>query len=55
MRGFGQTDAPEDGSAYTIVHNIGDIVQLVSTLGERHAVIIGHDWGAPVAWTSARL
>jgi len=55
MRGFGQTDAPEDVSAYSVVHNVGDMVQLVSTLGEQQAVIIGHDWGAPVAWTSARL
>jgi pimeloyl-ACP methyl ester carboxylesterase len=55
MRGFGQTDAPDDVSAYTIVHNVGDMVQLVSALGEQQAVIIGHDWGAPVAWTSALL
>jgi pimeloyl-ACP methyl ester carboxylesterase len=55
MRGFGQTEAPEDLSAYTIVHNVGDMVQLVSALGEKRAIIIGHDWGAPVAWTSALL
>lgn len=55
MRGFGQTDAPEDVCSYTIVHNVGDMVQLVSTLGEKQAIIIGHDWGAPVAWTSALL
>jgi pimeloyl-ACP methyl ester carboxylesterase len=55
MRGFGQTDAPEDVSAYTIVHNVGDMVQLVSALSEQQAVIIGHDWGAPVAWTAALL
>ena len=53
MRGFGQTEAPEDIAAYTIVHNVGDMVQLVRALGEQQAVIIGHDWGAPVAWTSA--
>jgi len=55
MRGFGQTDAPDDVSAYTIVHNVGDMVQLVSALGEKQAVIIGHDWGAFVAWASALL
>jgi pimeloyl-ACP methyl ester carboxylesterase len=55
MRGFGQTDAPEDMSAYTVVHNVGDMVQLVSTLGEKQAVIVGHDWGATVAWTAALL
>ncbi|HEV2549350.1 MAG TPA: alpha/beta hydrolase [Stellaceae bacterium] len=55
MRGFGQTDAPEDISAYTIVHNVGDMVQLVSTLGGKQAVIIGHDWGAFVGWACAQL
>jgi pimeloyl-ACP methyl ester carboxylesterase len=55
MRGFGQTDAPEDVAEYTIGHNVADMVQLVSILGEKQAVIIGHDWGAPVAWTSALL
>jgi len=55
MRGFGQTDAPEDIAEYTIGHNVADMVQLVSVLGEKQAVIIGHDWGAPVAWISALL
>lgn len=55
MRGFGQTEAPEDVAAYTIVHHVGDMVQLVSALRETQAVIVGHDWGSPVAWTSALL
>jgi pimeloyl-ACP methyl ester carboxylesterase len=53
MRGFGKTEAPDDIAEYTIVHNIADMVELVSTLGEQQAVIVGHDWGAPVAWNSA--
>jgi pimeloyl-ACP methyl ester carboxylesterase len=55
MRGFGETDAPDDVHAYTIAHNVGDMVSLVGALGERSAVIVGHDWGAPVAWTAAQL
>ena len=55
MRGFGQTEAPDDIAEYTIGHNIADMVQLVLTLGEQQAVIVGHDWGAPVAWNSALL
>jgi pimeloyl-ACP methyl ester carboxylesterase len=55
MRGFGQTEAPDDISEYTIGHNIADMVQLVSALGGQQAVIVGHDWGAPVAWNSALL
>jgi epoxide hydrolase A/B len=55
MRGFGETEAPAEIGAYTILHNVGDIVSLVDALGEREAIIIGHDWGAPVAWTAAMM
>jgi pimeloyl-ACP methyl ester carboxylesterase len=55
MRGFGQSDAPEDGQAYTILHTVGDVVQLVAALGEQQAIVIGHDWGAPVAWNAALM
>ena len=33
--------------------NVGDMVALVAALGEKQAVIVGHDWGAPVAWHAA--
>jgi pimeloyl-ACP methyl ester carboxylesterase len=55
MRGFGKTSAPEDIGAYTILHNVGDMVGLVQALGEKTAIIVGHDWGAPVAWSAARI
>ncbi len=55
MRGFGRTDAPQEISQYTILHMVGDIVALVNALGENQAIIIGHDWGAPVAWHCAML
>ncbi|MEA2931085.1 MAG: hypothetical protein QOG38_3513 [Hyphomicrobiales bacterium] len=55
MRGFGRTTAPDDASAYTILHNVGDVVGLVSALGEKRALIVGHDWGAPVAWHAALM
>jgi pimeloyl-ACP methyl ester carboxylesterase len=53
MRGFGQTSAPADVGAYSIFDTVGDMVGLVSALGEKQAVIVGHDWGAPVAWHAA--
>jgi pimeloyl-ACP methyl ester carboxylesterase len=55
MRGFGRTAAPADAAQYTLLHLVGDMVGLVAALGERQAIIVGHDWGAPVAWTSALL
>jgi len=53
MRGFGRTSAPADIDAYSIFDLVGDMVALVEALGEKTAVIVGHDWGAPVAWHAA--
>jgi pimeloyl-ACP methyl ester carboxylesterase len=54
QRGYGQTDAPEAIEDYTQLHLVGDIVGLVQALGEEQAVVVGHDWGAPVAWNAAQ-
>jgi pimeloyl-ACP methyl ester carboxylesterase len=55
MRGYGQTDAPAAIDQYTLLDLIGDMLGLLDALGAEHAVIAGHDWGAPVAWQAARL
>jgi pimeloyl-ACP methyl ester carboxylesterase len=53
MRGYGQTDRPDAVDQYTLFHLVGDVVGLVRALGEKSAVVVGHDWGAPVAWHCA--
>jgi non-specific protein-tyrosine kinase len=55
QRGFGESDAPQEIEQYSIAYTVGDMVGLVGALGEKQAVIVGHDWGAPVAWTAAQL
>ncbi|WP_339750728.1 alpha/beta hydrolase [uncultured Marinobacter sp.] len=55
MRGYGGTTAPSEVSDYTMLHIVGDMVELVSALGEKQAAIVGHDWGALVAWSCALL
>jgi epoxide hydrolase A/B len=55
LRGYGRTDAPEEIESYTILHLVGDLVGLVAALGERRAVVVGHDWGASVAWMAALI
>jgi pimeloyl-ACP methyl ester carboxylesterase len=55
MRGYGESEAPADIAAYSILHLVGDLVGLVAALGETRAIIVGHDWGANVAWTAAML
>jgi pimeloyl-ACP methyl ester carboxylesterase len=53
QRGYGQTDRPEAIESYSILHLVGDIVGLIDALGEEACVVVGHDWGAPVAWHTA--
>ena len=53
MRGYGGTEAPEPIDQYTLHHLVGDMAELVKLLGETKATIVGHDWGAPVAWHAA--
>src|SRR5215467_1089990 len=55
QRGYGHTDRPEAIEDYDLLQLSGDIIGLVDALGETEAVIVGHDWGAPVAWVCALL
>ncbi len=55
MRGYGGSDRPDAIDQYTLLHLVGDVVGLLDALGAEHAVIAGHDWGAPVAWHAALL
>ncbi len=55
QRGYGQTERPEPIEAYNVLQLAGDIVGLVNEMGAEPVVIVGHDWGAPVAWYSALL
>ena len=53
MRGFGRSSTPAEIDSYSIFDNVGDMVALVAAADKTQAVIIGHDWGAPVAWYAA--
>jgi pimeloyl-ACP methyl ester carboxylesterase len=55
MRGYGKSDRPEAIDQYTLLHLTGDMVGLLDALGAPTAVIVGHDWGATVAWHAALL
>jgi epoxide hydrolase A/B len=53
QRGYGHTDRPTDVHRYSMFHLVGDVVGLITALGENTAVVVGHDWGASVAWNTA--
>ena len=55
MRGYGKSDRPQAIDQYTMFHLIGDLVGLLDALQAPTAIIVGHDWGAHIAWQAARL
>lgn len=55
LRGFGNTDKPADAAAYAMPALLGDVVGLLDGLGVERAHVVGHDWGAAVAWALASL
>ncbi len=50
MRGYGKSDKPEKVEDYDIHHLSADVVGIVDALGEKTAILVGHDWGSVVAW-----
>lgn len=55
QRGYARSAQPEAVEAYSLLHLVGDVIGLVDALGEESVVLVGHDWGAPVAWVTAML
>src|SRR5579859_4131986 len=53
LRGYGRSDRPAEVWRYSQLHLVGDVIGLLDELGARRAVVVGHDWGAPVAWSTA--
>ncbi len=55
VRGYGRSSAPAAIDEYRMMKHVGDNLGVVEALGEKSAIIIGHDWGAPIAANSALL
>jgi pimeloyl-ACP methyl ester carboxylesterase len=55
VRGYGRSSRPSDVGAYGMLAHVADNVGVVRGLGARTAAVIGHDWGSPIAATSALL
>ena len=55
MRGYGESSAPADAALYTPFHTVGDLVGLLDALQLETAAIVGHDFGASVAWNAAMM
>ena len=55
QRGFGESDKPQDVEAYTFDKLLGDVAGVLDAAGVERAHVVGHDWGAAVAWALAGL
>ncbi|MGB8199546.1 MAG: alpha/beta hydrolase, partial [Pseudonocardiaceae bacterium] len=53
LRGYGDSDKPPRG--YDLWTLSGDVAGLIRALGERHADLVGHDWGGILSWCTAAL
>lgn len=53
MRGYNESDKPDGIGKYEIESLAGDIAGLIRALGREKAIVVGHDWGAVVAWAFA--
>jgi len=50
QRGYNLSDKPKRVSAYSVEELAKDVVGLIDAAGQERAYLVGHDWGAAVAW-----
>ena len=55
VRGYGESDKPHAIEAYTLKELAADVVGIADALGYDTFITIGHDWGGPIALTTALL
>jgi pimeloyl-ACP methyl ester carboxylesterase len=55
MRGYGRSSAPLSADQYTPFHTVGDLVGLLDALRLEAVTVVGHDFGANVAWHAAMM
>jgi pimeloyl-ACP methyl ester carboxylesterase len=55
MRGYGRSDQPEGVEPYSILYAVADVGAVLDDVGVARAHVVGHDFGAAVAWVLASL
>lgn len=53
LRGYNDSDKPQDKSAYVMAEFIKDVEGVIKGLGYEKCVLVGHDWGGGIAWSFA--
>ena len=55
VRGYGKSSKPFEVEKYDMLSLIGDVLDIIKQEKEEKAILIGHDWGAPICWNTAAL
>ena len=55
VRGYGGSDKPESIEAYSMKELAADVAGVIAAFGGGPALLVGHDWGAPIVWTTSIL
>jgi len=55
VRGYGQSSKPYEVEKYDMLSLVGDIINIINKENVENAILIGHDWGAPICWSTAAL
>ena len=50
LRGYNLSDKPPGEAAYAMPNLIGDVAAVIAAEGQKNTILIGHDWGAAIAW-----
>ncbi len=50
QRGYGSSDKPTEVEAYGLLNLVGDVGAVLADAGVERTHVVGHDWGAAVAW-----
>jgi pimeloyl-ACP methyl ester carboxylesterase len=53
LRGFGQSGRPADRAGYQLANSVADVAAVLDASGAGQVHLVGHDWGAAVAWLTA--
>src|SRR6186997_3374315 len=52
-RGYNLSDKPQGEAAYAMPNLVGDVAAVIAAEGQKDAIVVGHDWGAAIAWQTA--
>ncbi len=55
QRGYNLSGKPSGIAAYALTQLVSDLIAIADQLGQQKIFLVGHDWGAAVAWSAALL